>query len=144
MLKVGTLLAGSSTTLKPFFSVASSARGSFTFKISLLTGALPLTTAPFVLGAPCPPGAPPWPTAKDDTNTTSSSAAMMLLLYFMILIAMTPLLSRRAGCGLGLRLRHCDYNRAARVDKIFVSDALHVFLCDCGNFIETAINQARL
>ncbi len=62
----------------------------------------------------------------------------------MILIAITPLLSRRAGCALGLRLRHGDYNRAVSVDQILVGDALHVFFRHRGNFVESSINQTRL
>src|SRR5829696_8714019 len=136
MLKVGTLSDGSRTTCNPFFSVASSARGSFTFRTSLLTGALPLITAPFVVCCPGPLCGTPWPKAKDDTSTIRIRATIMLLLVFIILIAVTPLLSCCAGCGLGLRLRHSDYNGAIGVEQILVRDTLHIFFSDRGDFVE--------
>src|SRR5215217_9230827 len=126
MLMVGTLWAGSSTTRSPFFNVASSARGSFTFRTSLLTGALPLMTAPFVVCCPGPVCVPPWAKANDDTSTIRISATIMLLLVFIILIAVTPLLSRCAGGGLCLRLRHGDYNGAVGINQILVGNTLHV------------------
>src|ERR1044072_7900192 len=128
---------------KPFFSVASSARGSFTLRTSLLTGALPLMTAPFVVGCPDPVCVPPWPNAMDDTSTIRISATI-LLLVFIILIALTPLLSRCAGCGLRLRLRHGDYNGAIGVDQILLGNTLHVFLGDCFDFVESLVNQVRI
>ena len=54
----------------------------------------------------------------------------------MILIAITPLLSRCAGCGLRLRLRHGDYNGAIGIDQILVRYTLHVFFSDRGDFVE--------
>src|SRR5215212_4766990 len=87
---------------------------------------------------------PPWPKARDDTSATMISAAITLLLFFVILIAITPLLSRRAGCGPGLRLWHCDYNRAVRIRQVLVGDALHIFLGDCCYLVESSVNQARL
>src|ERR1044071_8460556 len=97
MVKVGTLWAGSSTTRSPFFSVASSARGSFTFRTSLLTGALPLTTAPFMVRG----GGGVGPKPKDDTSPSSTSGRIALFLMFMIFIGTYhPLLPRRAGRGL--------------------------------------------
>src|SRR5678816_3378556 len=131
-------------TCNPFFSVASSARGSFTLRTSLLTGALPLTTAPFVVCCPGPVCAPPWPNAIDDTSTIRISAKITLCLVFIILIALTPLLSRCAGCGFRLRLRHGDYNGAIRVNQILFGDALHIFLRDCGDFVESLVNQVRI
>src|SRR4029078_6958806 len=141
MLNVGTLCAGSRTTCNPFFSVASSARGSFTFRTSLLTGALPLTTAPFVVCCPGPVCGPPWPNAKDDTSTIRISATITLLLVFIILIALTPLLSCVPAGGPGRRLRHRDYNRAIRVNQVLVRDTLHVFLGDRGDFVESLVDQ---
>src|SRR5215204_1830438 len=87
---------------------------------------------------------PPWPKAKDDTSTIKISAATTLLLFFVILIAITPLLSRRAGCGPRLRLWHCDYNRAVRIGQVLVGDTLHIFLGNRCYFVESSINQARL
>src|SRR5215213_1024603 len=141
MLKVGTLCDGSRMTCNPFFNVASSARGSFTFRTSLLTGALPLTTAPFVVCCPGPVGVPPCAKAKADTTMIRISATITLLLVFIILIAVTPLLSRCAGCGLRLRLRHGDYNGAVGVDQILFGNTLHVFLGDCGDFTESLVDQ---
>src|SRR6185369_11742237 len=142
MLKVGTLSDRSRMTCNPFFSVASSARGSLTFNTSLLTGALPLITAPFVLGGPwiC---LPPWARASDDTSASRISAATTLFLFFMILIGITPLLSGRAGWG-GLGFWHSDYDRAVRVDQILVRNALHIFFRDGGDFIQSRVNQARI
>src|SRR5215216_69175 len=143
MLKVGTLWAGSRTTCSPFFNVASSARGSFTFRTSLLTGALPLMAAPFVVCWCCGTCAPPWANAKDDTSAISMSERIKLVL-FMILIAITPLLSRRAGCGLGRRLRHGDYNGSVCVEQILVRYTLHILFSDRFDFGETIIDQARI
>src|ERR1044071_5266274 len=122
----------------PFFSVASCARGSFTFKTSLLTGALPLMTAPLVVCCCCI-DAPPCAKASDDTSAISSIATITLLLLFMILIRITPLLSRCAGCRLGLR--HGDYNGAIRVEQVLVRNTLHIFLGDRGDFVQSSINQ---
>src|ERR1044072_5060418 len=144
MLKVGTLCAGSRMTCNPFFSVASSARGSFTFRTSLLTGALPLTTAPFVVCCPGPVCVPPWPNTMDDTSPIRISTKITLLLVFIILIALTPFLSRCAGCGLRLRLRHGDYNGAIGVDQILLGNTLHVFLGDCFDFVASLGNQVRI
>src|ERR1044072_4558003 len=131
-------------TCKPFFRVASSARGSFTFRISLLTGALPLMTAPFVVCCPGPVCAPPWPNAIDDASPIRISATIMLLLVFIILIAVTPLLSRCAGCGLRLRFRHGDYNGTIGVDQILFGNTLHVFLGDRLDFVESLVDQVRI
>src|SRR5215217_6091344 len=87
---------------------------------------------------------PPWPKAKDDTSTIKISAAITLLLFLVILIAITPLLSRRAGCGPGLRLWHCDYNGAVRIAQILVGDALHILLSNGCCLVESSIDQSRL
>src|SRR5690242_21584586 len=71
-------------------------------------------------------------------------ATITLLRLFMILIGITPLLSRRAGCGSGLCLRHGDYDGAVRVDEVLVRDTLHVFFSDRGDFVETNDNEVRL
>jgi hypothetical protein len=86
MLKVGTFELVSRITRRPFGNEASSARGSFTFRTFLLTGALPLMTAPLV--CPAGPGwGAAWPYASDETSATSISATMKLLIFFVILIS---------------------------------------------------------
>src|SRR5689334_19133333 len=87
MLKVGTLLLLSRTTRRPLGNVASSARGSLTFRTFLLTGALPLISAPFAVcpaGPDCTDGCAK---ASDEPSATSASATKSLLILFVILIA---------------------------------------------------------
>src|SRR5690349_21387728 len=134
MLKVGTFVLLSNTTCKPFFNVASSARGSFTFKTSWFTGALPLMTAPFVVCCCC--GAPPCANASDETSATNISAATIVL-FFMILIADNSLL---AGSRFGFHGRG-DHHRAVGVEQILVGYALHVFFRHSSNLVEPRIDQ---
>src|SRR4051812_11504747 len=93
MVKVGTRWLSRRTTRKPFESVASSAFGSLTLRISLLTGAFPLISAPTTLCVCCA-GAPPRCCAMMGmtANARMTMSADALFLNFVKLLMMVGLL----------------------------------------------------